>query len=212
MSKDYLSTIEKVRRDGVVLDPEDVLCLMKADDQVCEELKDLAILQGREQLRPGIEERLRLVVRHSLKAVKSRIAEAKEAFRSLCPGVRIFTFRCSHLDEETLFRYFTGRITRREKIDLECECRYCPECGWQLVGVGQAVRSFAVMANCDHLISPAATRVFHFEADEVEAWLTGAMSREKKKELLDHLKVCRCCRALMRDKTVSRSASPDCNN
>ena len=208
MNDDVLD-IDTIRRMGIARDSEEALCLMEHDHMGFEELWDYA--RGEERLRsmPNPEDRLRLVVQHSLRVMKERIAVAKEKFRSLCPGVWVIYFICRHLDEETLFRYFTGRVTRREMSDLESKCRYCSECGWEFIGVGRAVHDFAVFAVCSHLISTVAVRASHFKGDEIDAWLERRQSREQRREMLEHLKICRRCRAQMqREVETWRIANP----
>lgn len=188
----------------IIPDPEVRLQYLEYDYVVLGELRSYLARQEKRLAWIDSDDRLRLIVQYSLGVMKSRIAEAKEEFRAIHPNAAVLSFYCNHLDEETLLRYFTGGMALREMSDLEAQCRYCAECAWEFIGVGRAVSGFTILFECDHLVSPLVVRTTHLDGEEIDAWLERKQSRGQRREVLEHLKICRRCRARMRREVKAR--------
>jgi hypothetical protein len=180
---------------NIVLDPEIPLSYMKYDYVLLSNLRDYVEQQEKKTHRAKPEDRVGLIVEHSLDLVARRIADARMQFQAAHPAVREFCFEGEnkHIDRQLLTRYFLGRMTRREMRDVEEQCRWCPECGWEFVGVGRALTGYGLLFGIDRVLNPIAVRTLHLTSNEVADWLEHRQSREDRRAILKHLKICRRC-------------------
>lgn len=181
-----------------LVDPELELIYLRSDHVVLKDLLRAVYLWPSAAEDP--RSRLRLMVHYSFQLMNFRIKEAKALFYARHPGAWPLTIHGDqdHLNEEQLIEYFSGRITSQEARAVEWDGHYCPTCGWQLIGAGRTLTSFGIVFDCQDLIRPGAIRTHHLHQLERLDWQT----REKRRELLRHLKICRRCRWELRQENT----------
>jgi hypothetical protein len=186
--------------DSIILDPETPFSYMKYDYVILSDLRDYVKRQEEKTHRAKPQERVELIVEYSLDLMVRRIAEARMQFRAKNPEAMEFCFEGEnkHVDRQLLTRYFLGHMTQREMRDVEHQCRWCPECGWEFVGVGRALTGHGLLFGIDRVLNPVAVRTLHLTGEEVAGWLDQRQSREVREDILDHLKICRRCRDWVR--------------
>ena len=184
-----------------ILDPETPFKYMRYDYVPLDDLRDYIRRHEEDTPRTDAQNRVKLIVRYSLDVMKQRLTEAMKEFEFNCPDVVVLGFgdEDAHLDEEILARYFIGQIAGREMRELEEQCRYCPECGWRLIGVGRVLTGYGLLFGIERVINPSAVRTLHLSRAEIDDWLDRRQSREVRREILGHLKICRRCHQWMRE-------------